>query len=103
MHAAAVAELRRLDEEWAELREATDALLQRNAEIEARYPSARRIGDRVSRARANLDLSQEMLARIAGLHPSTISSIECGKGVSTPSLLQLSDALGVTIDWLLSD
>jgi ribosome-binding protein aMBF1 (putative translation factor) len=101
MHAYVVAELRRIDQEWHEHWEAGKALSQRRNEIEALYPETRRIGDRIRRARKNLGLSQQLLARIAGLHPSTISSIECGHGVSTTSLIHLSQTLGVTIDWML--
>jgi hypothetical protein len=43
--ARVVADLHRIDQEWRELQEAREALWQRRAMVEARYPHYRRIGD----------------------------------------------------------
>jgi DNA-binding XRE family transcriptional regulator len=73
-----IAELREIEQERRRVLAALDALDKRRAEVEQRYPPSRRLGDRVRQARTGLGISQRMLARIAGLSPSTISRIERG-------------------------
>ena len=73
-----LAELRRIEQERRGLRDRLDRLDEQRALVEQDYPPSRRMGDRVRAARMGLGLSQVMLARIAGLHRSTISRIERG-------------------------
>ena len=57
-----------------------------------------------SARRAPTAVSQEMLARVAGLHPSTISRIGRGAnryGMGFRTVVPLCDALGITTDHLL--
>jgi ribosome-binding protein aMBF1 (putative translation factor) len=95
-----VAELRQIRQEWRALRDAQDELLMRRELAEARYPASRRLGDRVRTARVGLGLSQVMLARVAGLHPSTISRIERGANgdISGKAMLRLWLVFGPTVD-----
>jgi ribosome-binding protein aMBF1 (putative translation factor) len=101
------AELRRLDREWSELRKALDSVGKRRAEVEARYPFRQRMGDRVRQARVTLGISQVMLARLTGLHPSTISRLERGAGAKyggrpSHTVIPLCDVLGMDFDELLT-
>jgi putative transcriptional regulator len=66
-----------------------------------------RLANRLRVARAERDLSQDQLARAAGVSRQTISSIE--KGQYTPSALlafRLAEALGMSVErlfWLEGD
>jgi ribosome-binding protein aMBF1 (putative translation factor) len=98
------AERRQLDQERERLARALQDCWRRRAELEQAYPWARRVGDRVREARTHRGLSQEMLARVAGLHPSTISRIERGAnrhGMNGQTVAPLCQALGITADHLL--
>lgn len=60
------------------------------------------IGERVKQARIARGLSQAELAEILGLSDAYISKLETGKNaMSVTVLVKLSDALGVSADWLL--
>ena len=62
----------------------------------------RDLGERVKRARQERGLSQSDLAERLGLSDAYISKIEMGKNAMTVTVLaKLSDALGVSTDWLL--
>ncbi len=62
------------------------------------------IGKRIREERLILRLTQEQLAEKAGLNESYVGQIERGtKNPSLESLIKLSAALGVTIDFLLQD
>lgn len=62
------------------------------------------IGKRVKQFRASIGRSQEQLSEQAGLTPAHLSHIETGNTkVSLPSLVNLAEALGVTVDDLLVD
>jgi transcriptional regulator with XRE-family HTH domain len=60
------------------------------------------IGERLLIARKNEGLSQEQVAKLCGLDPSTISFFECNK--RTPvvrNILKLAEALNVSTDQIL--
>lgn len=61
------------------------------------------MGKRIVSRRKQLGLSQEELAEIADVSPQMISTAERGsKSILSENLLKLSDALGVTADYLLT-
>lgn len=62
-----------------------------------------RLARGLERLRAERNLSQADLARVAGVTPSAISQAEAGRrGLSLDTLLLLSESLGVTIDQVLA-
>lgn len=61
------------------------------------------MGKRIISRRKQLGLSQEELAEIADVSPQMISTAERGsKSILSENLLKLSNALGVTADYLLT-
>lgn len=58
------------------------------------------LGTRLKKARADAGLTQEELARAAGVTQKTISKIERGDQVATAAIVPLARALGVTPEWL---
>lgn len=62
------------------------------------------IGQRIKEVRMDKHLTQEYLANITGVNMSHISNIETSKvKVSLTLLVQICNALGVTIDYLLEN
>ena len=62
------------------------------------------IGRRIEVARVRLDITQERLAEQVNLSPSHLSNIETGTTkVSLPTLVNLANALHVSVDGLLAD
>ena len=62
------------------------------------------IGTRVRRLRKSLGLTQQTLAEMSGQEPSNISHIERGATkLSLPTLVNIANALEVTVDELLCD
>jgi len=53
------------------------------------------LGRAVRAVRRELDLSQEALARRAGLHPNQVGRLERGTNVRAGTLLAVVDGLGV--------
>lgn len=61
------------------------------------------MGKRIVTRRKQLGLSQEELAELADVSPQMISTAERGsKSILSENLLKLSEALGVTADYLLT-
>lgn len=58
------------------------------------------LGSRLKKARTDAGLTQEELARAAGVTQKTISKIERGDQVATAAIVQLARACGVTPEWL---
>ena len=58
------------------------------------------IGSRVQEARKNAGMTQEMLARLSGVPQARISALELNKNKKSSYLIQLSQALGVSANWL---
>lgn len=58
------------------------------------------LGIRLKKARSDAGLTQEELARSAGVTQKTISKIERGDQVATAAIVPLARALGVTPEWL---
>ena len=73
------------------------------AELYRIYPFRGRLGERLQRARERSGLSRRMLARIVGVHPSTIGRAERSGRVSHATLVVICDVLGVTADWTAVD
>ena len=62
------------------------------------------IGQRIKEVRMDKHLTQEYLANITGVNTSHISNIETSKvKVSLTLLVQICNALGVTVDYLLEN
>ena len=65
-------------------------------------PAAARLGAALRAIRAERQLTQSDLARLAGVSPSAISQAERGqRGLSLETLLALTERLGITLDELL--
>ena len=61
------------------------------------------LGERIKQRRTELELTQEELARDAGVSKGFLSDIENGhRGVGAGKLNGIARALGVTIDYLMS-
>jgi len=62
------------------------------------------LGKRIKLARIEKELTQEKLAELVGLSPTHMSNIESGTAnVSLPSLVNIANALKLSVDDLLSD
>ncbi|SFH54433.1 DNA-binding transcriptional regulator, XRE-family HTH domain [Pseudobutyrivibrio sp. OR37] len=62
------------------------------------------IGVRIRRLRKELGLTQQALAELSNQEPSNISHIERGATkLSLPTIVNIANALGVTVDDLLCD
>ena len=59
------------------------------------------IGARLRDVRVQRMLTQEELSQQTGLSAAHISSIERGKGMSLDSVIALSDALNVSLDYVI--
>jgi ribosome-binding protein aMBF1 (putative translation factor) len=70
------------------------------AELYRAYPFSDRLGDRLRLARERSGLSRPMLARIAGLHPSTVARAERTGRPSFATLGAVCGVLGVEPDWV---
>ena len=64
----------------------------------------KRIGAKIREIRLAKGLTQEYVASIAKVNTSHISNIENNRvKISLPTLIYVSNALGVTVDYILSD
>lgn len=71
--------------------------------IEARGIDHKEMGKRIRLRRETLGLSRESLAEFLNVSPQFVADVEYGnKGVSIKSLYGLSQALGVTTDYILA-
>ena len=62
------------------------------------------LGKRIKLARIEREMTQERLAEMVDLSPTHMSNIESGTAkVSLPSLVNIADALALSVDDLLSD
>lgn len=62
------------------------------------------VGIRIRRFRKDLGITQQTLAELSGQEPSNISHIERGATkLGLPTIVSISNALGVTVDDLLCD
>lgn len=60
------------------------------------------VGERIKNRRGKLGWTQEKLAEKAGISKGFLSDLETGnRGVSAEYLLEISQALGVTLDYLM--
>lgn len=61
------------------------------------------VGERIKRRRAELDWTQEQLAKESGLSKGFLSDLEAGKrSVGADSLLAIANVLGVSMDYLMT-
>ncbi len=61
------------------------------------------VGERIRKRRAELEWTQDQLAQKAGISKSFLSDLENGKrSVSADKLLDISRALGVSLDFLMT-
>ena len=75
-----------------------------NSTLDQLDPPARRLGDNFREARLQSGLSQTMLARITGLHPSTIGRLERGDLCRPPqasTIRTICRTLGASSDHIL--
>lgn len=61
----------------------------------------KRIASRIRNARAELQLTQSEVCRLAGIHRNTLNRLEHGGGCSIESLYRLARALEISLDSLL--
>lgn len=57
-------------------------------------------GDRLKSARKEIGLTQQALAKVAGISQATVADIERGRNKGSTESLQLAKALKVSPDWL---
>jgi ribosome-binding protein aMBF1 (putative translation factor) len=96
------AEIRRLRRERHAAERMVEYYEWQLVELYRMYPFRERLGDRLRRARERSGLSQTMLARVAGLHPSTVARAERFGRPSYESLVAVCDVLGIS-DWIAAD
>ena len=61
------------------------------------------LGNRIRKTRMNCGITQEKLAEMVDISTNFMSLIENGRNISVETLVKIADALGVTVDYLLSD
>ncbi|MDD6989545.1 helix-turn-helix domain-containing protein [Ruminococcus sp.] len=61
------------------------------------------LGNRIRITRMNCGITQEKLAEMVDISTNFMSLIENGRNMSVETLVKIADALGVTVDYLLSD
>ena len=61
------------------------------------------LGNRIKQERQSRGLTQEQLAEKADISLNFMSLIENGKNMSVQTLVNIANALGVSVDYLLSD
>lgn len=61
------------------------------------------LGNRIRKTRMNCGITQEKLAETVDISTNFMSLIENGRNMSVETLVKIADALGVTVDYLLSD
>ena len=61
------------------------------------------LGNRIRKTRMNFGITQEKLAEMVDISTNFMSLIENVRNMSVETLVKIADALGVTVDYLLSD
>ena len=61
------------------------------------------LGEQNKKTRMNCGITQEKLAEMVDISTNFMSLIENGRNMSVETLVKIADALGVTVDYLLSD
>ena len=62
-----------------------------------------KLGEKIRKTRLNSCITQEKLAEMVDISTNFMSLIENGRNMSVETLVKIADALGVTVDYLLSD
>ncbi|MCH5300980.1 MAG: helix-turn-helix transcriptional regulator [Ruminococcus sp.] len=65
--------------------------------------SLQSLGSRIRKERLNRGITQEQLAEKVDISINFMSLIENGRNMSVEILVKISEALGVSVDYLLSD
>lgn len=65
--------------------------------------SLNNLGDKIRETRLKCGLTQDKLAEMVDISTNFMSLIENGRNMSVETLVKIADALGVTVDYLLSD
>lgn len=65
--------------------------------------SLQNLGSRIRKERQNRGITQEQLAEKVDISINFMSLIENGRNMSVETLVKISEALGVSVDYLLSD
>ncbi len=61
------------------------------------------LGEKIRNTRLKCGLTQDKLAEMVDISTNFMSLIENGRNMSVETLVKIADALGVTVDFLLSD
>lgn len=70
--------------------------------VVVRHPDIKRMGYRVAEARDKLGFTQEKLAELISSSREEVNRMENGSRFLFKKILELSDALGVTADYILT-
>lgn len=62
-----------------------------------------KLGEKIRETRLNSCMTQEKLAEMVDISTNFMSLIENGRNMSVETLVKIAGALGVTVDYLLSD
>lgn len=62
-----------------------------------------KLGEKIRETRLRCCFTQERLAEMVDISTNFMSLIENGRNMSVETLVKIADALGVTVDYLLSD
>lgn len=62
-----------------------------------------KLGEKIRETRLISCITQEKLAEMVDISTNFMSLIENGRNMSVETLVKIADALGVTVDYLLSD
>lgn len=65
--------------------------------------SLHNLGEKIRNTRLKCGLTQDKLAEMVDISTNFMSLIENGRNMSVETLVKIADALGVTVDFLLSD
>lgn len=87
---------------WSQARDEQHRLALLLDEWDRDHPRRYEWAPRIRKARAASNMSQTMVARIAGLSPSTVSHAERGdRDITALTAMRLADALGVSVQHLI--
>lgn len=65
--------------------------------------SLNNLGEKIRESRLKCGITQDKLAEIVDISTNFMSLIENGRNMSVETLVKIANALGVTVDYLLSD
>lgn len=72
--------------------------------MKPRRPVTEILADNISRLRTRAGYSQEQFAERCGIHPNTLTRVECGShNTTTTTLDKIATTIGVHLAYLLED